>query len=173
MQKWSDWPNRPANNEYQFYRRANRRNTHGTGKCIPDIVCFGGMACLGVRDRGDASSGPAKKGKAKAGEILAWLEGVSPKYSLNQAQDFKIPHLFAYVSCDIDNAIDGLYGTCGTKDKFWQSGKRRERSPRWHFHARRNTPLRQPSLECLCSIIDRSKTRETYLLLSRGWGFVR
>jgi len=83
-----------------FLRRANRRNTTRYGQVYSRYcVCFCEWACLG-RDRGEASVS-SQKGKAKAGGKSSVLgKGVSQSIR-TPAQD-QIPHLFAYVSFDID-----------------------------------------------------------------------
>jgi type I restriction enzyme R subunit len=156
-----DWQT-PANNEYHFTEELTVENTHGTGKCIPDVVCFvNGLPWVVIEAKRPVSS---QKGKAKAGKSSV-LEGVSQSIR-NQAQD-QIPHLFAYSQLLISiNGDDGLYGTCGTKDKFWAKWKEEEITE-VTFSRLKNTPLSPAKLDALFDHRP-SKTRETYLALIAG-----
>ncbi|WP_421856130.1 type I restriction endonuclease subunit R [Marinomonas sp.] len=154
-----DWQT-PTNNEYHFTEELTVENTHGTGKCIPDIVCFvNGLPWVVIEAKRPASS---KKGKAGKSSVM---EGVSQSIR-NQAQD-QIPHLFAYSQLLLAiNGDDGLYGTCGTKDKFWAKWKEEEITE-VTFSRLKNTPLSPAKLDALFDHRP-SKTRETYLALIAG-----
>ncbi|AWY02030.1 DEAD/DEAH box helicase [Marinomonas primoryensis] len=156
-----DWQT-PANNEYHFTEELTVENTHGTGKCIPDVVCFvNGLPWVVIEAKRPVSS---QKGKAKAGKSSV-LEGVSQSIR-NQAQD-QIPHLFAYSQLLLSiNGDDGLYGACGTKDKFWAKWKEEEITE-VTFSRLKNTPLSSAKLGALFDHRP-SKTRETYLALIAG-----
>ncbi|MEP7729281.1 type I restriction endonuclease subunit R [Marinomonas primoryensis] len=154
-----DWQT-PTNNEYYFTEELTVENTHGTGKCIPDIVCFvNGLPWVVIEAKRPASS---KKGTAGKSSVM---EGVSQSIR-NQAQD-QIPHLFAYSQLLLAiNGDDGLYGTCGTKDKFWANWKEEEITE-VTFSRLKNTPLSPAKLDALFDHRP-SKTRETYLALIAG-----
>lgn len=104
-----DWEN-PENNHYHFTEEFEVTNTHGTGKRIPDLVCFvNGLPWVVIEAKRPDSS---HTGKATVDE------GVSQTIR-NQKVD-EIPHLFAYSQLVMSiNGHDGLYATCGTPSKFW------------------------------------------------------
>ncbi|MCB1584572.1 MAG: HsdR family type I site-specific deoxyribonuclease, partial [Xanthomonadales bacterium] len=87
-------------------------NTHGTGKRIPDLVCFvNGLPWVVIeakRPDGQGNKGPTIK------------EGISQMLR-NQRSD-EIPQLFSYSQLLLSiNGVEGRYGTCETPMKFWSA----------------------------------------------------
>lgn len=104
-----DWEN-PENNHYHFTEEFEVTNAHGTGKRIPDIVCFVNGLPWGVIE--------AKRPDSSHTGKPTIAEGVSQTIR-NQKVD-EIPHLFAYSQLVMSvNGHEGLYATCGTPAKFW------------------------------------------------------
>ena len=108
-----DWEN-PSNNQFHFTEELEVENAYGTGKRIPDIVCFvNGLPWVVIEAKRPDSS---KVGKPTVSE------GISQNIR-NQKVD-EIPHLFAYSQLLLSvNGHEGLYGTCGTPEKFWAKWK--------------------------------------------------
>jgi len=111
-----DWQN-VSNNSFHFTEEMDVENVHGTGHRIPDIVCFvNGLPWVVIEAKRPNS---AKEGKPTI------TEGVSQNIRNQGAQE--IPHLFAYSQLLMSiNGNDGLYGTCGTPEKFWAKWKEEE-----------------------------------------------
>jgi len=108
-----DWHN-IANNQLHFTEEMVILNSEGTGHRIPDIVCFvNGLPWVVIEAKRPDSS---KAGKSTLGEAVS-------QQIRNQGQT-EIPHLFAYSQLLLSvNGHDGLYGTCGTPEKFWAKWK--------------------------------------------------
>ncbi len=104
----------PQENLFHFTEEMEVENAQGTGKRIPDIVCFvNGLPWVVIEAKRPDSSNSGKPTVA---------EGVSQNIR-NQKVD-EIPHLFAYSQLLLSiNGHDGLYGTCGTRDTFWAKWK--------------------------------------------------
>ncbi|SFC09435.1 type I restriction endonuclease subunit R [Pseudoalteromonas denitrificans] len=104
-----DWQN-IKNNHFHFTEEMVVQNSEGTGVRIPDIVCFvNGLPWVVVEAKRPDSS---TEGKSTLSEAVS-------QQIRNQGQA-EIPHLFAYSQLLISvNGHDGLYGTCGTPEKFW------------------------------------------------------
>jgi type I restriction enzyme R subunit len=104
-----DWEH-PENNHYHFTEEFEVTNAHGTGKRIPDIVCFvNGLPWVVIEAKRPDSSHTGKP---------TVEEGVSQNIR-NQKVD-EIPHLFAYSQLLMSiNGHQGLYATCETPAKFW------------------------------------------------------
>ena len=111
-----DWQT-PENNVYHFTEEMEVENAQGTGKRIPDVVCFvNGLPWVVIEAKRPDSS---TEGKPTVSE------GISQNIR-NQKVD-EIPHLFAYSQSLLSvNGNDGLYGTCGTPEKFWAKWKEEE-----------------------------------------------
>ena len=108
-----DW-HMPENNQFHFTEEMEVENAQGTGRRIPDVVCFvNGLPWVVIEaNRPNAST----VGKPTV------VEGVSQTIR-NQKVD-EIPHLFAYSQLVLSvSGRDGLYATCGTPKKFWAKWK--------------------------------------------------
>ena len=102
------------NNQFHVTEEMVVQNSEGTGKRIPDIVCFVNGLPLAVIEakRPDSS----KEGKSTCHEAIS-------QQLRNQGQS-EIPHLFAYSQLLLSvNGHEGLYATCGTPEKFWAKWK--------------------------------------------------
>lgn len=106
-----------SNNQFHFTEEMVIQNSEGTGNRIPDIVCFvNGLPWVVIEAKRPDSS---KEGKSTLTEAVS-------QQIRNQGQT-EIPHLFAYNQLLISvNGHDGLYGTCGTPEKFWAKWKEEE-----------------------------------------------
>ncbi|HBC3964192.1 TPA: type I restriction endonuclease subunit R [Vibrio parahaemolyticus] len=151
-----DWQN-PENNQFHFTEELEVENAHGTGKRIPDIVCFvNGLPWVVIEAKRPDSSHEGKPTVA---------EGISQNIR-NQKVD-EIPHLFAYSQLVMSvNGHDGLYATCGTKDKFWAKWKE-EQITDTTFARLKNTPLTPAQLDKLFAHRP-AKVRDEYLSLIAG-----
>ena len=97
-----DWQT-PDKNQFHFTEEMEVENAQGTGKRIPDIVCFvNGLPWVVIEAKRPDSSTTGKPTVA---------EGISQNIR-NQKVD-EIPHLFAYSQLLLSiNGNEGLYGTC-------------------------------------------------------------
>ncbi|MDF4931492.1 HsdR family type I site-specific deoxyribonuclease [Vibrio parahaemolyticus] len=151
-----DWET-PENNQFHFTEEMEVENTHGTGKRIPDLVCFvNGLPWVVIEAKRPDSS---YEGKPTVSE------GISQNIR-NQKND-EIPHLFAYSQLLLSiNGNDGLYATCGTPEKFWAKWKE-EHITEATYHRLKNTPLSQGKLDLLFTHRP-AKVRDEYLSLIAG-----
>ncbi|HFQ5220622.1 TPA: type I restriction endonuclease subunit R [Vibrio vulnificus] len=151
-----DWQN-PENNQFHFTEELEVENAHGTGKRIPDIVCFvNGLPWVVIEAKRPDSSHEGKPTVA---------EGISQNIR-NQKVD-EIPHLFAYSQLLMSvNGNEGLYGTCGTPSKFWAKWKE-EQITDATFARLKNTPLTPEQLDKLFAHRP-AKVRDEYLSLIAG-----
>ncbi|MGY5612208.1 type I restriction endonuclease subunit R [Vibrio brasiliensis] len=151
-----DWQN-PENNQFHFTEELEVENAHGTGKRIPDIVCFvNGLPWVVIEAKRPDSSHEGKPTVA---------EGISQNIR-NQKID-EIPHLFAYSQLLMSvNGNEGLYGTCGTPSKFWAKWKEEEITDAT-FARLKNTPLTPAQLDKLFAHRP-AKVRDEYLSLIAG-----
>ncbi|MCZ4370603.1 HsdR family type I site-specific deoxyribonuclease [Vibrio diazotrophicus] len=151
-----DWQN-PENNQFHFTEEFEVENAHGTGKRIPDIVCFvNGLPWVVIEAKRPDSSHEGKPTVA---------EGISQNIR-NQKVD-EIPHLFAYSQLLMSvNGNEGLYGTCGTPSKFWAKWKEEEITDAT-FARLKNTPLMPDQLDKLFAHRP-AKVRDEYLSLIAG-----
>ncbi|WP_028486838.1 type I restriction endonuclease subunit R [Thiomicrorhabdus chilensis] len=151
-----DWEN-PDNNEYHFTEEFEVLNAHGTGKRIPDIVCFvNGLPWVVIEAKRPDSSHTGKP---------TVEEGISQNIR-NQKVD-EIPHLFAYSQLLLSiNGHQGLYGTCGTPAKFWAKWKEEDISENT-FSKIKNLALKP---EQLAAIFEHRPqyTKQDYLSLISG-----
>ena len=85
-------------------------NSEGTANVIPDIVCFvNGLPLVVIEAKRPDSNSASQSTNSQA--ISQQIRNQKPKF---------IPHLFAYSQLLLAvNGHDGLYGTCGTPEKFW------------------------------------------------------
>ncbi|CAH1234857.1 Type I restriction-modification system, restriction subunit R [Vibrio harveyi] len=155
-----DWQN-PENNQFHFTEELEVENVHGTGKRIPDIVCFvNGLPWVVIEAKRPDSSHEGKPTVA---------EGISQNIR-NQKVD-EIPHLFAYSQLLMSvNGNEGLYGTCGTPSKFWAKWKEEEITDAT-FARLKNTPLTPDQLDKLFAHRP-AKVRDEYLSLIAGGDLV-
>lgn len=151
-----DW-HTPSNNQFHFTEEMEVENAHGTGKRIPDIVCFvNGLPWVVIEAKRPDSS---HEGKPTV------TEGISQNIR-NQKVD-EIPHLFAYSQLLISvNGHEGLYGTCGTPSKFWAKWKEEEFTE-VTFARLKNTPLSQDKLDHIFNHRP-TRVRDEYLSLIAG-----
>ncbi|MCC9651031.1 type I restriction endonuclease subunit R [Vibrio sp. MA64] len=151
-----DWQN-PENNQFHFTEELEVENAHGTGKRIPDIVCFvNGLPWVVIEAKRPDSSHEGKPTVA---------EGISQNIR-NQKVD-EIPHLFAYSQLLMSvNGHEGLYGTCGTPSKFWAKWKEEEITDAT-FARLKNAPLAPEQLDKLFAHRP-TKVRDEYLSLIAG-----
>lgn len=155
-----DWQN-PDNNQFHFTEELEVDNAHGTGKRIPDIVCFvNGLPWVVIEAKRPDSS---YKGKPTV------AEGISQNIR-NQKVD-EIPHLFAYSQILMSvNGHEGLYATCGTPRKFWAKWKEEEITDAT-FARLKNTLLTPDQLDKLFAHRP-AKVRDEYLSLIAGGDLV-
>jgi type I restriction enzyme R subunit len=151
-----DWET-PENNQFHFTEELEVENAHGTGKRIPDIVCFvNGLPWVVIEAKRPDSSHEGKPTVA---------EGISQNIR-NQKVD-EIPHLFAYSQLLMSvNGHEGLYGTCGTPSKFWAKWKEEEITEAT-FARLKNTLLSPRQLDKLFAHRP-TKVRDEYLSLIAG-----
>ncbi len=98
------------NNSFHFTEELVVQNAEGTGNIIPDIVCFVNGLPLAVIEAKRPDSN--REGQSTNAQAVS-------QHIRNQGQK-QIPHLFAYSQLLLAvNGHDGLYGTCGTPEKFW------------------------------------------------------
>ncbi|MBR7890145.1 MULTISPECIES: type I restriction endonuclease subunit R [Marinomonas] len=108
-----DWHN-IENNSFHFTEELVVKNAEGTSNRIPDIVCFVNGLPLAVIEAKRPDS--KKEGRSTNTEAIS-------QHIRNQGQT-EIPHLYAYSQLLLSvNGHDGLYGTCGTPEKFWAKWK--------------------------------------------------
>ena len=151
-----DWEN-PENNVYHFTEELEVENSQGTGKRIPDLVCFvNGLPWVVIEAKRPDSS---TEGKPTV------TEGISQNIR-NQKID-EIPHLFAYSQLLLSvNGHEGLYATCGTPEKFWAKWKEEEITEA-EFFKLKNKVLSKVQLESIFA--HRPQTvREEYESLVAG-----
>ena len=151
-----DWQT-PSNNRFHFSEEFEVENARGTGKRIPDIVCFvNGLPWVVIEAKRPDSS---KQGKPTVSE------GISQNIR-NQKVD-EIPHLFAYSQLLLSiNGHDGLYGTCGTPEKFWAKWKEEAISEATYTRLK-NTPLPENKQDLLFDHRP-AKLRDEYQSLLSG-----
>ena len=104
-----DW-NTIDNNSFHVTEEMVVLNSEGTNSRRPDILCFvNGLPLVVIEAKRPDSSREWQSTNAQA----------ISQHIRNQKQK-EIPHLFAYSQLLLAvNGHDGLYGTCGTPEKFW------------------------------------------------------
>ena len=132
-------------------------NSQGTGKRIPDLVCFvNGLPWVVIEAKRPDSS---TEGKPTV------TEGISQNIR-NQKID-EIPHLFAYSQLLLSvNGHEGLYATCGTPEKFWAKWKEEEVTEA-EFSKLKNKALSKIQLDSIFAHRPQ-KVREEYESLVAG-----
>ena len=127
------------NNQFHFTEELVVQNAEGTGNRIPDIVCFvNGLPLVVIEAKRPDSN---KEGKSTNSEAVS-------QQIRNQGQ-LEIPHLFAYSQLLLSvNGHEGLYGTCGTPEKFWAKWKE-ELIPEAEFVRLKNRSLDDKQLNSL------------------------
>ncbi len=133
-----DW-HKIDNNQFHFTEELVVQNAEGTGNRIPDVVCFvNGLPLVVIEAKRPDSN---KEGKSTNTEAVS-------QHIRNQGQQ-EIPHLFAYSQLLLSvNGHEGLYGTCGTPEKFWAKWKE-ELIPEAEFFRLKNRNLDDKQLNCL------------------------
>lgn len=133
-----DWDT-PENNQFHFTEEMEVDNARGTGKRIPDVVCFvNGLPWVVIE---------AKRPDSSINGKPTITEGISQNIR-NQKVD-EIPHLFAYSQLLLSiNGSNGLYGTCGTPEKFWAKWKEEEITEST-FERLKNTTLNDAQLNAI------------------------
>ncbi|MDB4838091.1 HsdR family type I site-specific deoxyribonuclease, partial [Marinomonas sp.] len=133
-----DWQNLD-NNHFHFTEEYVVLNSDGTSNRRPDIVCFvNGLPLVIIEAKRPASK---QEGKSSNNEAVS-------QHIRNQGQG-DIPHLFAYCQLLLAvNGAEGLYGTCGTPDKFWAKWTE-ENIIEAEFVRLKNRPLKQAQLNTL------------------------
>lgn len=151
-----DWEH-PDNNVYHFTEELEVENSQGTGKRIPDIVCFvNGLPWVVIE---------AKRPDASVEGKPTVSEGISQ--NIRNQKVGEIPHLFAYSQLLLSiNGNDGLYGTCGTPVKFWAKWKE-EAISEAAFSRLKNQPLSESQVDALFAHRP-DKIRAEYLSLVAG-----
>lgn len=151
-----DW-NDIDNNGFHVTEEMIIQNSEGTSSVIPDIVCFVNGLPLAVIE---AKRPDSNKSKSTV------LEAVSQQIR-NQGQKY-IPHLFAYSQLLLAvNGHDGLYGTCGTPEKFWAKWVEEEISEA-DFFALKNKSLSQDQIDSLFNHKPASLKQQYLSLISAG-----
>jgi type I restriction enzyme, R subunit len=142
------------NNQFHFTEELVVQNAEGTGNRRPDIVCFvNGLPLVVIEAKRPDSN---KEGKSTNAEAIS-------QQIRNQGQQ-EIPHLFAYSQLLLAvNGHEGLYATCGTKDKFWAKWKE-EQIPEAEFVRLKNHKLSDEKLNVLFNHRP-AKDRTDYLSL--------
>ena len=155
-----DWEY-PENNVYHFTEELEVENSQGTGKRIPDIVCFvNGLPWVVIEAKRPDSSTTGKPTVA---------EGISQ--NIRNQKVGEIPHLFAYSQLLLSiNGSDGLYGTCGTPSKFWAKWKEEEITEA-EFTRLKNKPLADDQVDALFNHRP-AKMKTEYLSLISGGDLV-
>ncbi|ABU74689.1 type I restriction endonuclease subunit R [Vibrio campbellii ATCC BAA-1116] len=155
-----DWDT-PENNQFHFTEEMVIENAHGTGIRKPDIVCFvNGLPWVVIE---------AKRPDSSINGKPTITEGISQNIR-NQKVD-EIPHLFAYSQLLLSiNGHDGLYGICGTLDKFWAKWKEEEINENT-FERLKNTPLNDAQLNVIFSH-RAAAIKDEYLSLIAGGDLV-
>ncbi|PWQ97093.1 type I restriction endonuclease subunit R [Leucothrix pacifica] len=133
-----DWQD-ISRNQFHFTEEFVVANAQGTSTVRPDIVCFvNGLPLVVIEAKRPASNKPGQSTNTEA---------VS-QHIRNQGQT-EIPHLYAYSQLLLAiNGHEGLYGTCGTPDKFWATWKEEE-IPEAEFVRLKNRALSDAQLTTL------------------------
>ena len=155
-----DW-NNIDNNSFHFTEEFVVLNSEGTGSRRPDIVCFvNGLPLVVIEAKRPDSDREGQSTNAQA---------VS-QHIRNQHQK-EIPHLFAYSQLLLAvNGHDGLYGTCGTPEKFWAKWVE-EDIPESEFACLKNQPLSNEQIHNLFAHRPAS-AKDSYLSLINGGDLV-
>lgn len=111
-----DWQNLDSN-FFHFTEEMTVQNAEGTGNRRPDIICFvNGLPLVVIEAKRPDSK---HEGKSTCSEAIS-------QHIRNQGQQ-EVPHLYAYSQLLLSiNGHEGLYGACGTPEKFWAKWKEEE-----------------------------------------------
>ncbi len=152
-----DWQS-PQENHFHFTEEMEVENAQGTGKRIPDIVCFvNGLPWVVIEAKRPDSSFSGKPTVA---------EGMSQNIR-NQKVD-EIPHLFAYSQVLLSiNGHEGKYATCGTPTTFWAKWKE-EKIAESEFQRLKNQALTPDQLSALFDHRPSSVRHEYTALIAGG-----
>lgn len=125
-----DWET-PDNNYFHVTEEMVVQNSEGTGTRRPDIVCFvNGLPWVVMEAKRPDSD---QEGKSTCRSAIS-------QHLRNQGLK-EIPHLFAYSQLLLAiNGYDGMYGTCGTIEKFWAIWRETDISES-EFFKLKNQPL--------------------------------
>jgi type I restriction enzyme R subunit len=151
-----DWY-QPDNNAFHFTEEMVVLNSEGTSNRRPDIVCFvNGLPLVVIEAKRPDSK---HEGKSTCTEAIS-------QHIRNQGQ-LEVPHLYAYSQLLLSiNGHDGLYGTCGTPEKFWAKWKE-EDIPEAEFVRLKNKALSADKLDHLFDH-RRASEKADYLSLIAG-----
>lgn len=146
------------NNVYHVTEEMVVQNADATGNIIPDIVCFvNGLPLVVIEAKRPDSNNPHRSTNSQA----------ISQHIRNQGQKY-IPHLFAYSQLLLAiNGHEGLYGTCGTPEKFWSKWIEEEISET-EFHQIKNQHLDDPQIDHLFAQRSADDKREYQSLLDAG-----
>ena len=133
-----DW-NNIDNNSFHFTEEFVVLNSEGTGSRRPDIVCFiNGLPLVVIESKRPDSN---REGQSTNAQAIS-------QHIRNQHQK-EIPHLFTYSQLLLAvNGHDGLYGTCGTPEKFWAKWIE-EQIPETEFYRLKNQRLNDEQMASL------------------------
>lgn len=152
-----DWQH-ISNNSFHFTEEFVVQNSEGTGNVIPDIVCFVNGLPLAVIEAKRPDSN--REGQSTNAQAVS-------QHIRNQGQK-QIPHLFAYSQLLLAvNGHDGLYGTCGTPDKFWAKWMEEEISEP-EFYRLKNQALSPVQIDTLFNHRPVSAKNEYLSLIDGG-----
>jgi type I restriction enzyme R subunit len=152
-----DWDNLD-NNAFHVTEEFVVSNSDGTGNRIPDIVAFiNGLPLVVIEAKRPASR---NEGKSTNSEAIS-------QHIRNQGHT-EIPHLYAYSQLLLSiNGHDGLYGTCGTQEKFWATWKE-EIIKQEDVAKLKNTPISNTNLKALFSTRSQAELDNFKSLLGAG-----
>lgn len=152
-----DWHN-ISNNAFHCTEEMHIQNSEGTGQRIPDIICFVNGLPLAIIE--------AKRPAASKDNKSTIKEAISQQIR-NQGRS-EIPHLFAYSQVLLAiNGHKGLYGTCGTPEKFWAIWKEEEISEA-EFIRLKNAPLNNVQLQAIFNHRPNTAKNEYLSLIAVG-----
>tara|TARA_R110001583_G_scaffold188966_1_gene351563 strand:+ start:16068 stop:19370 length:3303 start_codon:yes stop_codon:yes gene_type:complete len=145
-------------NQFHFTEELVVQNAEGTGKRIPDIVCFiNGLPLVVIEAKRPDSN---KEGKSTNSQAI--------RQSIRNQGQQEIPHLFAYSQLLLAiNGHEGLYATCGTPEKFWAKWKE-ELIPEAEFIRIKNRKLNDQQIASLFNHRVLSAKNEYISLIASG-----
>lgn len=152
-----DWQNLDSN-YFHFTEELTVQNAEGTGNRRPDIVCFvNGLPLVVIEAKRPDSK---HEGKSTCSEAIS-------QHIRNQGQQ-EVPHLYAYSQLLLSiNGHEGLYGTCGTPEKFWAKWKEEEIIEA-EFVRLKNNELEKSKIDKLFAHRNLSEKDEYLTLLASG-----
>lgn len=152
-----DWQNLERN-YFHFTEEMTVQNTDGTGNRRPDIVCFvNGLPLVVIEAKRPDSK---HEGKSTCSEAIS-------QHIRNQGQQ-EVPQLYAYSQLLLSiNGHEGLYGTCGTPEKFWAKWKEEEIIEA-EFLRLKNNELKKGKIDKLFAHRNPAEKDEYLTLLASG-----